>query len=427
VDVLAALAHVDRPALHVEGPDRRPLTFSELAAEVHRRAKALAASAGATGSRSPSAGTRPDRVVWSSEAVPPAEQLIDLLAALQADRPVRAVNRAWWPREQAAVEQLFAEHDGDEHALWLGSSGTTGEPTPYGFTGEQVSAWLAAPWPAIGPADRVVVTGDVGHGPVLRVALAALVAGAELRFAGRGQLAAVLHRERLDVLCTTPILLRRTLRQLERHERTVHGVALTIVHQGDLRAHEAAAWPTVLHGEVRSAVSSTEAGGWVTLPDAAPGVRWSTDPDGTLRLAGSAVARAWLHEPAPPLGWATGDLVDTSASDGTLRLRGRAADHFVVDGVSVDPLAVERALAAHPLVADVAVAPRPDPLRQHIVVAVIVPARPDWPPFPEDLAEVTAALNDAARPAALAIVEDLPTNAAGALSRRLLTYDEATR
>jgi acyl-coenzyme A synthetase/AMP-(fatty) acid ligase len=419
VDVLARLRRGDHPALHVEGAGPGAVSYSELIGEIRRRAATL---------RDGGPPAIPDRTVWHSAALSPAEQLTDLLAALQAGVPALAVNRAWWPREQAAVEQLFADHPvGGHRALWLASSGTTGEPTPYGFSAEQVAGWWADPLLPVEAGARVVVSGDVGHGPVLRVALAALAGGAELRFAGRSQLGGLLHRDHVDLLCTTPILLRRTLRQLARHRRSVRGVRGTVLHQGDVRPHEAASWPTILGGTVWSAVSSTEAGGWITFGDVAPGVSWSAAPDASLRVSGPAVASARLDRPAPAHGWLTGDVVEQTAPLGALRLRSRPADHFLVDGVSVDPAVVERAVARHPLVADVAVVPRPHPERQHLVVAVIVPADPEWPPFLDDLVEVTAELEHEARPTALAIAGDLPTNAAGALSRRLLTYDEAGR
>ena len=57
----------------------------------------------------------------------------------------------------------------------------------------------------------------------------------------------------------------------------------------------------------------------------------------------------------------------------------------------------------------------------------MVAANPEWPPFLEDLVEAATALNPQTLPQALAIVDELPINAAGAIHRRLVNYEEASR
>ena len=68
----------------------------------------------------------------------------------------------------------------------------------------------------------------------------------------------------------------------------------------------------------------------------------------------------------------TGDLgwIDDA---GRLRLVGRAKEMYVRGGYNVYPMEVEAVLAAHPAVADVAVAPRPDDVMGEVGVAVVVP------------------------------------------------------
>jgi O-succinylbenzoic acid--CoA ligase len=128
----------------------------------------------------------------------------------------------------------------------------------------------------------------------------------------------------------------------------------------------------------------------------------------------------------PTTGRATGDLgrLDT---DGHLHLIGRAADRFTCDGVLVWPQLVELALSSHPLVADVAVAPRPDDSHGMVGVAVVVPARPEHPPFLDDLAPVLAELPAAWRPRALVVADRLPLTATGQVHRRMLAYEESAR
>jgi len=76
-----------------------------------------------------------------------------------------------------------------------------------------------------------------------------------------------------------------------------------------------------------------------------------------------ALARGWLR---------TGDLgfVDER---GCLRLAGRLKEMFIRGGYNVYPAEVESVLADHPLVADVAIVPRPDEVMGEIGVAVVVP------------------------------------------------------
>lgn len=441
---LGWLDHGRRPALHLEpgGGDDRTLPFDELIDAVRHRAARLAGTT----------AEDPDVRVHTATHPHAAEQAIEVLAALVAGRSVLPLNAGWWPRERdAALDRLADAAASTASAaapvLWMASAGSDAEPTPYAFTVEQVAACWCHPTAGLEPGDRVVVTGDVGHAPVLRTVLGALAAGASVQITGRAHLAALLGAGPIELLCTTPPLLRRALRQLQRRDRPAAGVRATVLHQGAVRAHEHERWPSILDGMVWERVSLTEAGGWLpagwrvgAAPSGTPprhgapggddgdGVEVLRDGDGGLSVRGDASAFASAGAVRPPRGWPTGDvaLEHEAASGGPGALR-RQRDRFLVDGVWVDPVAVEAAVAAHPLVADVVVAPRPDPGRGNIAVAVLIPADPDWPPFLEDLAETTGGLADAARPAALAVVDDVPLNAAGAVSRRLVNYEEAGR
>jgi acyl-CoA synthetase (AMP-forming)/AMP-acid ligase II len=76
-----------------------------------------------------------------------------------------------------------------------------------------------------------------------------------------------------------------------------------------------------------------------------------------------ALARDWLR---------TGDLGFLDER-GCLRLAGRLKEMFIRGGYNVYPAEVESVLADHPLVADVAIVPRPDDVMGEIGVAVVVP------------------------------------------------------
>lgn len=135
--------------------------------------------------------------------------------------------------------------------------------------------------------------------------------------------------------------------------------------------------------------------------------RYWRDPAATAR----ARRGGWLH---------TGDLGSIDP-DGCLRLVGRNSDLYLRGGENVLPAQVEAVLAAHPLVREVAVVPRPDEVMGNRGVAVVVPTDPSRPPSLEELRAF--ATDDLARfelPEELAVVEALPLTAGHKLDRRRL-------
>lgn len=135
------------------------------------------------------------------------------------------------------------------------------------------------------------------------------------------------------------------------------------------------------------------------------------DPKATAR----AWAGGWLH---------TGDL---GAIDerGCLRLAGRAKEMYVRGGYNVFPMEVEAVLASHPLVRDVAVVPRPDPVMGDVGVAVVVPRVPGQLPSLEDLrAHSSDRLAGYKLPEAMRIVDELPLTAMNKVDRAALAAVE---
>jgi o-succinylbenzoate---CoA ligase len=140
--------------------------------------------------------------------------------------------------------------------------------------------------------------------------------------------------------------------------------------------------------------------------------RYRGDPERT-----AAVLRdGWLR---------TGDL-GRLGPGGRLVVLGRADDLVISGGVNVHPDEVEAVLAAHPGVAEVAVAGRPDPEWGQRVVAFVVPRDPAGPPTLAELrAYVRERLAAAKAPRELVLVPALPRGPSGKLLRRLLPDGEA--
>jgi len=112
--------------------------------------------------------------------------------------------------------------------------------------------------------------------------------------------------------------------------------------------------------------------GEVCLRSPAAMVEYVGDPEGTREAftADGAVR--------------TGDIgyVDP---EGRLHLVGRSKERYVRGGYNVYPAEVERVLAEHPAVAEVAVAPRPDDVMGEVGVAVVVPTAGAEVPSLDDL------------------------------------------
>ncbi len=105
--------------------------------------------------------------------------------------------------------------------------------------------------------------------------------------------------------------------------------------------------------------------------------------------------------------------------DGRLEVDGRLAEVVVTGGEKVWPAAVERVLATHPAVAEVAVWKRPDPEWGERVVAWVVPRDAAAPPGHDELAALVAAtLSPWAAPKEVEAVGSLPRTASGKVRRR---------
>jgi O-succinylbenzoic acid--CoA ligase len=157
------------------------------------------------------------------------------------------------------------------------------------------------------------------------------------------------------------------------------------------------------------------------------GMQVRLDPAGAIEVSGSTVMEGYRLDPAATGaafttdGWLrTGDL-GTIGEDGLLSVHGRA-DHVIRSGSEkIWPEEVERALASHPKVQDVAVTGSGDPEWGAHVSAFVVPTRVDDPPSLEELR--THGAEDLARfklPRELHLVAEIPRTSTGKVRRDAL-------
>jgi crotonobetaine/carnitine-CoA ligase len=114
----------------------------------------------------------------------------------------------------------------------------------------------------------------------------------------------------------------------------------------------------------------------------------------------------------------TGDMVARADGSGALRFVGRRDDVIKVSGENVSLTEVEATLAQAPGVLECAVLGRPDPVRDTVPVAYVVPRDREHPPSVSDLAEwAEGNLPAAARPRDWHLIDELPRTSVGKVRR----------
>ncbi len=133
------------------------------------------------------------------------------------------------------------------------------------------------------------------------------------------------------------------------------------------------------------------------------------DPAATSRSLVQRDGTTWFH---------TGDMVARVAEGGALRFVGRRDDVIKVSGENVSLTEVEATLAQAPGVLECAVLGRPDPVRDMVPVAYVVPRDREHPPAISDLAQWSEHnLAAAARPRDWHLIEALPRTSVGKVRR----------
>lgn len=136
------------------------------------------------------------------------------------------------------------------------------------------------------------------------------------------------------------------------------------------------------------------------------------DPEATH----AAVHEGWFY---------TGDYAVQDAR-GTFFFNGRAGDVLKVAGENVSVVEIESVLAEHPCVLEVAVVGEPDPIRDEIPIAFVVPASANL-----DIADLESwcrqRLAPSKRPRRIHVVERLPRTSVGKIRKFLLHGETANQ
>lgn len=141
--------------------------------------------------------------------------------------------------------------------------------------------------------------------------------------------------------------------------------------------------------------------------------RYLDDPDTTAR----SFRDGWFL---------TGDRARRDAN-GRFFFDGRRSDVLKVAGENVSVVEVETVVGSHPDVFDVVVVGAPDPIRDEVPVAFVVPEPGAADSLPDRLVEwCDARLGKAKRPRSYSIVDELPRTSVGKVRKFLLTEAAST-
>jgi O-succinylbenzoic acid--CoA ligase len=139
-----------------------------------------------------------------------------------------------------------------------------------------------------------------------------------------------------------------------------------------------------------------------------PGVRFATTSEGLVTIATASLGLGVWPDGPMSNPWTSGDRGDV-ASDGSVRIAGRADRVIVTGGEKVDPARVEQVLLSTGLVREALVLGMFDATWGEVVTACVVAG----PETEAALREACEQLEPAARPRRYVFVPVMPTNASG--------------
>jgi O-succinylbenzoic acid--CoA ligase len=310
-------------------------------------------------------------------------------------------------------------------AIVISTSGTAGEPklvelhrvavvVAVSRSAKRLGASLEAPW--VCPLTPAHIGG-------LLVLLRAAILGAPVTMHGSFDPERLVREgEGAAYVSVVPPMVRR----LVAADLSLQG--LTLLVGGDAIDADTAAAARARGARLVTTYGLTETCGGFTY-DGVPldGTQVRLDVNGAIEVSGSTVMEDYRLDPAATGaafttdGWLrTGDLGEID-DEGRVSVHGRA-DHVIRTGAEkVWPEEVERTLAGHPKVVDVAVAGRPDPEWGSRVVAFVVPAVIDDPPSLDELrAYGTERLARFKLPRELSLVAEIPRTGTGKVRRHAL-------
>ncbi|WP_299440317.1 AMP-binding protein [uncultured Rhodospira sp.] len=370
----------------------------------------------------------------------PVTTITDLLD--QAGVSLVVSDRAVADRRHVPVASVLACPSGREApwqardgvALLIATSGSSGRPKAVMLTGVALEAAARASTARtpLGPGDAWLACLPLfhigGYSILTRCALAGAKALIHDRFDADRVMASV-RDDRVTHLSLVPAMLAR-LCDLGRAPGSLRHVLIGGAALSADLAERAAGlgWPirpTYGMSETASQVATLQGlprpwrAGHVGAP--LPGAEVALDGNGRLKVRGPMVMAGYANPDLRPgdglvNGWfVTADLAEITG-DGDLVIRGRADDVIVSAGKKVLPTMVEDLVGACPLVDDVAVTGRPDPVWGEVVVAVFAGSGTSESVLEWCRAHVPGAL----RPRAAVRVESLPRLATGKPDRSAL-------
>ena len=362
------------------------------------------------------------------------------------------------PLDRAEIWQGFLDHGpfdpiamkDDEYATILYTSGSTGMPkgvplTHGGYIWTAVKMLEAAPPMA---NKRVLVAAPLYHmnGLILST-LTAMAGGTTVlmrRFSARGYLKAAAEH-RCHMLTSVPTMIALAVREPELIA-TLDLSAVESVIMGSAPSTEALferAAEIFPNASISNSWGTTESGpvAFGPHPDGLATPRLSLgypvahaetkfvdgpdDNEGVLWVRNKAVMPGYLNRPEETMkcirdGWYDSGDIMRRDDNGFVFFVGRADDMFVCGGENIYPAEVERLLEQHPAVAQAAVIPIADEIKQFVPVAYVV-AKPGVSASIEDIKQFTLDNGPAYQhPRFVAVVRELPLAGTNKIDRRAL-------